>query len=205
MKLLEKFRSSPEWESKDPVERATAVRSMSSLNENQELLIEIALGDEDPSVRMEAVLRLEAVDALVSVIRNDSDIAVRDEAEAVLSDLMIETDDVSVARPDVYEVWTDPKLVTIARAARLESVGELALAALTTQRSIGSVARRAVWNKVAAEALSKLVAPEEILAVAMKSEDKAVAIRAFERLTDSDLSRDVLEDLSKRAKQTKLL
>ena len=201
MKLLEKFRSSPEWESKDPVERATAVRSMSSLNENQELLIEIALGDEDPSVRMEAVLRLEAVDALVSVIRNDSDIAVRDEAEAVLSDLMIETDDVSVARPDVFEVLTDPKLVTIARSARLESVGELALAALTTQRSIGSVARRAVWNKVAAEALSKLVAPEEILAVAMKSEDKAVAIRAFERLTDSDLSRDVLEDLSKRAKQ----
>ena len=153
MKLLEKFRSSPEWQSKDPVERATAVRSMSSLNENQELLIEIALGDEDPSVRMEAVLRLEAVDALVSVIRNDSDIAVRDEAEAVLSDLIIETDDVSVARPDVYEVLTDPKLVTIARSARLESVGELALAALTTQRSIGLVARRAAWNKVAGEAL----------------------------------------------------
>tara|TARA_B100001123_G_scaffold106442_1_gene123792 strand:+ start:3705 stop:6602 length:2898 start_codon:yes stop_codon:yes gene_type:complete len=201
MKLLEKFRSSPEWQSKDPVERVTAVRSMSTFNDNQELLIEVALGDEDPSVRMEAVLRLGDVDALVSVIRNDSDIGVRDEAEAVLSDLMIETDDASVARPDVYEVLTDTKLVTIARSARLESVSKLALAALTTQRSIGSVARGAAWNKVAAEALSKLDAPEEILAVAMKSEDKAVATRAFERLTDSDLSRDVLENLAKRAKQ----
>lgn len=201
MKLLEKFRSSPEWQSKDPLQRATAVRSMSSSNENQELLVEIACGDEDPSVRMEAVLRLGDLDALAAVIRNDSDMAVRDEAEAVLSDLVIEADDASVISPGVYEVLPDSKLVTIARSARLESVGELALAALTTQRSIGSVARRAVWNKVAAEALSKLDAPEEILAVAMKSDDKTVATTAFERLTDSDLPRDVLEELAKRAKQ----
>lgn len=201
MKLLDKFRSSPEWQSKDPVQRATAVRSMSSSSENQELLSEIAFGDEDPSVRMEAVLRLEDVDALVSVIRNESDADVRHEAEAALGDLVIETDDVSVTRPGVYEVLTDTNLVTVARSARLESVSELALAALTTQRSIGSVARRSAWNNVAAEALSKLDAPEEILAVAMKSEDKAVAVRAFERLTDNDLSRDVLEELAKRAKQ----
>ena len=201
MKLLDKFRSSPEWQSKDPVQRATAVRSMSSSSENQELLSEIAFGDEDPSVRMEAVLRLEDVDALVSVIRNESDADVRHEAEAALGDLVIETDDVSVTRPGVYEVLTDTNLVTVARSARLESVSELALAALTTQRSIGSVARRSAWNNVATEALSKLDAPEEILAVAMKSEDKAVAVRAFERLTDNDLSRDVLEELAKRAKQ----
>ena len=96
MKLLEKFRSSPEWQSKDPLQRATAVRSMSSSTEDQELLVEIACGDEDPSVRMEAVLRRGDLDALASVIRNDSDMAVRDEAEAVLSDLVIEADDASV-------------------------------------------------------------------------------------------------------------
>ena len=201
MKLLEKFRSSPEWQSKDPAQRATAVRSMSSISENQELLSEIALGDEDPSVRMEAVLQLEDVDALVSVIRNDSDADVRDEAEAAVSDLVIETDNVSVAKPAVYEVLTETNLVTVARSARLESVSELALAALTDQRSIGSVARRSASNKVAAEALSKLDATGEILAVAMKAEDKAVAVKAFERLTDNDLSRDVLEELAKRAKQ----
>ena len=201
MKLLEKFRSSPEWQSKDPVQRATAVRSMSNSTDKQELLSEIAFGDEDPSVRMEAVLRLEDVDALVSVVRNELDAGVRDEAEAVLSDLVIETDDVSVTRPGVYEVLTDANLVTVARSARLESVSEAALAALTTQRSIGSVARRSVWNNVAAEALSKLDAPDEILAVAMQSKDKAVAVRAFERLTDNDLAQDVLEELAKRAKQ----
>ena len=201
MKFLDKFRSQPEWQSEDPAVRAAAVRDLSNVEDEQELLIEIARHDDDPSVRLEAVLRLEDVDALVSIVRDDSDTSVRGEAEGVLRDLVIEAEDFSSGELGLNAVSNERDLVTVARSARLESISRVALSRLKDPRAIGSVARRATRGEIANEALSRLDDPGEIFGVAVKSEDKAIAVRAFERLTGGHLTREVLEQLGKRAKQ----
>ena len=201
MKLLDKFRSQPEWRSEDPAVRAAAVRDLSNVDAEQELLNEIAHHDDDPSVRLEAVLRLEAVDALASIARDDGDTMVRSEAEGMLRDLAIEAEDLSSIELGLGAVSNERDLVAVARSARLESVSWVALAKLKDPRALGSVARRATRGEIAKEALSRIDDPVEILAVALKSEDKAIAVGAFVRLTTGHLTRDILEQLSKRAKQ----
>ena len=201
MKLLDKFRSQPEWRSEDPAVRAAAVRDLSNVDNEQELLSEIAHHDDDPSVRLEAVLRLEDSDALASIARDDGDTTVRSEAEGMLRDLAIEAEDLSSIQLGLDAVSNERDLVAVARSARLESVSRVALAKLKDPRALGSVARRATRGEIAKEALSRLDDPAEILAVALKSEDKAIAVGAFVRLTTSRLTRDILEQLSKRAKQ----
>ena len=71
MKLLEKLRARPEWKDEDAAVRAAAVRSMAAQGDAQELLVQIARQDDDPSVRREAVRWIENVDerALRSSIR----------------------------------------------------------------------------------------------------------------------------------------
>ena len=201
MKLLDRFRSQPEWQSQDPAVRAAAVRDLSTADNEQELLIEIARHDEDPSVRLEAVLRLHDVNALASIVRDESDTTVRGEAEGVLRDLVIEAEDQTAGEAGLSAVSNERDLVAVARTARLESVSREALSRLTDPRAIGSVARRATRGEIAHEALSKLDDGAELLAVAVKADEKAIAVRAFERLSAGHLNRDILEQLSKRAKQ----
>ena len=201
MKIIDRFRSKPEWQSDDQEVRAAAVRNLSSGGNEQELLIEIARHDAAPSVRLEAVLRLEDVDTLVSIVRDDSDTTVRGEAESLLRDLAIEAEDLSSGELGLSAVSNERDLVAVARSARLESVSRVALSRLKDPRAIGSVARRATRGEIAKEALSRLDDPEELLAVTLKSEDKATAVGAFERLSAGHLTRDVLEQLGKRAKQ----
>ena len=201
MKLLDKFRSQPEWRSEDPAVRAAAVRDLSNVDDEQELLAEIARHDDDPSVRLEAVLRLEDVDALTSIARDDGDTTVRSEAQSILRELAIEAEELSSIESGLGAVSNERDLVAVARSARLESVSRVALARLKDPRAIGSVARRATRGEIAKEALSRLDDPAEILAVALKSDDKAIAVGAFERLTAGHLTREILEQLSKRAKQ----
>ena len=201
MKLLDKFRSQPEWRSEDPAIRVTAVRALSNAEDEQELLNEIARHDDDPSVRLEAVVRLGDVDVLASIARDDLDTTVRGEAESILRDLVIEAEDLGSIEHGLDAVSNERDLVAVARSARLESVSRVALGRLKDPRAIGSVARRATRGEIAKEALSRLDDPTEILAVALKSEDKAIAVGAFGRLTAGHLTRDLLEQLSKRAKQ----
>ena len=201
MKLLDRFRSQPEWRSEDPAVRATAVRALSNAEDEQELLNEIARHDDDPSVRLEAVVRLGDIDVLASIARDDVDTTVRGEAESMLRDLAIEAEDLGSIEHGLAAVSNERDLVAVARSARLESVSRVALGRLKDPRAIGSVARRATRGEIAKEALSRLDDPTEILAVALKSEDKAIAVGAFERLTAGHLTRGALEQLSKRAKQ----
>ena len=201
MKILDRFRSQPEWQSDDPEVRASAIRGLTNVGDEQELLVEMALHDDDPSVRLEAVLRLEDVGTLVSVARDDSDTSVRGEAEGALRNLAIESENLGAGELGLSGLSNERDLVAVARSARLESVCRAALSRLKEPRAIGAVARRATRVEVAREALSRLEDPTELLAVAEKSEDKAIAVRAFERLTAGHLTRDILEQLGKRAKQ----
>ena len=200
MKLLDKFRAQPEWQSDDPAVRAAAVREISNDEAAQEILIDIARHDDDAGVRREAAIRIEDVGALVDVSA-DKDPTVRTEAQRVIRDLLIESEDRDAGELGLRGLSDERDLVAVARSARLESVSRMALAKLSDPGALGMVARRSTRSEIAKEALSKLDAPEELLAVAVKAEDKAIAVRAFERLADSHLGRDVLQQLGKQAKQ----
>ena len=200
MKLLDKFRAQPEWQSDDPAVRAAAVRDISNDDAAQEILIDIARHDDDAGVRREAVIRIEDFGALVDVSA-DEDPIVRTEAQRVIRELLIESEDREAGELGLRGLSDERDLVAVARSARLESVSLMALAKLSDPRALGMVARRSTRSEIAKEALSRLDAPEELLAVALKTEDKAIAVRAFERLTDGHLSRDVLEQLGRQAKQ----
>ena len=201
MSLLDKFRAQPEWQSDDPVVRVAAVRDLSKDDGSQELLIDIARQDPDPSVRREAIAWIDDLDALVSIVRADDDVAVRTMAREFVRDLVIESEDEALGARGLQELSVDRDLVTVARSARLASVSRAALARLDDQRAIGSVARRAMLSDVAEEALARLEDPQELQAVAAKTDDKAIAVMAFERLAAGEVGRDLLEQLAKRSRQ----
>ncbi len=201
MKLLDKLRPQPGWESADPSDRVAAVRELIDDDETQQLLVQIAHNDDDPSVRREAVDRIEDLDALVGIIKSDSDGAVREQAQGVVRGLVIEAEDAAQGESGVGALSDEHDLIAVARTARLESVSRSALTRLTDQRSLGSVARRATRGAIAQEALARLDDFDEIQSVAVKTDDKSIALLAFDRLIEGNLTRDVLEHVGKRAKQ----
>ena len=200
MSLLNKFRAQPEWQSDDPLVRVAAVRDLSKEDGSQGLLVDIARQDADPSVRLEAISWIDDPDALVSVVRSDDDVSVRTFAREILRQLVVEAEDEAVGARGLQELSADRDLMVVAESARLATVSRAALARLDDQRAIGAVARRAAMSDVAKEALARLEDFHELEAVATKSADKAVAVMAFERLAEGEVDRDLLEQLSKRAK-----
>ena len=209
MKLLDKFRSQPEWQSADPAVRLSAIRDLPDDASTDDLLAEIGRQDPDPQVRREAVARLLDLDALLSIAEAESDDTVRSEALAVVRELVVESTDESTATKGLAGIRDERDLVTVARAASLVSIARAALGRLTTARAMGTVARRATHAEVGAEALSWLVErgeSDELVAVAAKAEKKA-ALQAFDRLAgfladsgDVDRTRDVLTQLSRQAR-----
>ena len=199
MKLLDKLRSQPEWQSDDPAIRTTAVRDLS--DDAQDLLTEIARHDEDPTVRREAVVRLTDVDVLASILSVDSDELVRAEAASAVRQLVVEAEEVATGERGLKSLTDERDLVAVARSARLEAVSRAALSKLTDARALGAVARRANRIEIAAEALARLDDPSELQSVVVRTEDKEIAVTAFERLASGQLSRDTLDMIAKRAKQ----
>ena len=198
MKLLDKLRSQPEWQSDDPVTRITAVRDLS--DDAQDLLAEIARHDEDAAVRREAVGRVRDADILASILGTDSDEQVRVEAASAVRHLVLEAEVTATGERWLRSLTDERDLIAVARSARLETVSRAALSKLTDARALGAVARRANRIEIATEALARLDDPAELQSVVVKAEDKVIAVTAFERLASGQLSRETLETLAKRAK-----
>ena len=140
MKLLDKFRAQPEWQSDDPAVRAAAVRDISNDDAAQEILIDIARHDDDAGVRREAVIRIEDVGALVDVSA-DEDPIVRTEAQRVIRELLIESEDREAGELGLRGLADERDLVAVARSARLESVSLMALAKLSDPGALGAASK----------------------------------------------------------------
>ena len=199
MKLFEKLRPIPGWQSEDPSVRVAAVRDLDG--DSRDLLVEIARHDEDPTVRREAVRRIQDVEVLAAIAVDDADEVVREQARGVVRDLVIESAEMAAAEQALAALPGERDLVAVARSARLESISRVALSRLNNARALGSVARRANHPETAKAALARLEDPAEIEAVVLKADDKVVAVMAFERLTADSQSRDTLEGIARRAKQ----
>ena len=204
MKLLERLRAQPAWQSEDPAVRVGAVRDLPE--DARDVLLEIARGDPDSGVRRAAVERMPDLATLVAFLQDageagdDQDDA-RVEAVAAVRDTLIEATDAAAA-VSALEVLADERdLAAVARAAELEPVARAALERLSSDKMVGAVARRAARAPIALEAVKRVTERDELLSVAVKADDKAVALAACERLVDGgDLDDATLETMSRQAR-----
>ena len=202
MKLLERFRTQPEWQSDDPAMRAGAVRELGA--EEQGLLGEIARQDDDPGVRQAAVERLTDAATIVDLLA-----AGAEHDEGVLGAATTAARNLLIAAPDatntdaVLAVLSDERdVAAVARSATTEAVSRAAASRLTDDKILGAVARRARHAGVAREALERLVDHDELSAIALKADDKTVALVAFDRLVAGDIApaSGTLEEIARRAR-----
>ena len=204
MKLLERLRAQPAWQSEDPAVRVGAVRDLPE--DARDVLLEIARGDPDAGVRRAAVERMPDLATLVAFLQDageaggDQD-AARVEAIAAVRDTLIEAADAAAA-VGALEVLADERdLAAVARAAELEAVARAALERLSSDKMLGAVARRAGCGAIALEAVERVTERDELLSVAVKADDKAAALAACERLVaGGDLDAAALETMSRQAR-----
>jgi len=204
MKLLERLRSQPAWQSEDPAVRVAAVRDLPE--DDRDLLLEIARGDPAPGVRRAAVERMPDLATLVAFLRDpgdagdDADDACV-EAVAAVRDTVMESKDAAAAIGALDVLADERDLAAVARAAELEKVGRAALERLSSDKMFAAVARRAGRVEIALDAVGRVTDRDELLAVAVKADDKAPALAACERLLDgSEIDDTVLETMSRQAR-----
>ena len=199
MKLLDKLRSQPEWQSEDPAVRAGAVRELS--DDAQNLLLEIARNDTDAGVRRAAVGRLSDVDALTELARDDDD-SVREEVRAVLRDVTIDTDEAALGEAALQALADERDLSAVARLGALPEIRTAALARVADEKVLASIARRAEDPEIATAALARVTQLDELMAVAIKADDRQVALAAYDRLiAGQDVTADRLDQIARRARQ----
>src|SRR5262245_60172031 len=184
MPLLDRFRSRPAWQSKDPEIRASAVRQLGS--DQQELILAIAREDEDPRVRRLAVRKLADVPALGAIAREDTDNGVRAEATEILERMAMD-DEESAALPALEALGDARHLVAAARSARHPSVRRAALARLSDARSLSAVARTSEDASIRQAALEAITDTAVLADLALRSDHKDLAVHAAERLDDPGL------------------
>ena len=204
MKLLERLRSQPAWQSDDPAVRVGAVRDLPE--DARDVLLEIARSDPDPGVRRAAVEKMPDLATLVAFLQDagsagdDRDEA-RLEAVAAVRDTLIEATDAAAAVAALEVLVEERDLAAVARRAELEGVAHAALERLTSDKMLGGVARRAGRVGIALDALRRVTDRDELLSVAVKADDKAPALAACERLVAGDgLDDEALEALSRQAR-----
>lgn len=202
MKLLERLRAQPAWQSDDPAIRVGAVRDLPE--DARDVLLEIARSDPDAAVRRAAVERMPDLATLVAFLRDAGDAGddgARVEAVAAVRDTLVEATDAEAA-VGALEVLADERdLAAVARSAELEAVARAALERLSSDKALAGVARRAGHVEIALVAVRRVTNRDELLSVAVKADDKAPAIEACERLVDGgDLDDATLETMSRQAR-----
>ena len=198
MKLLERLRSQPAWQSADPSERIEAVRGLE--DDAVDLLIEIAREDPAPEVRLAAVEQMPNLRTLVRFLQDPGDdAAARAEAvEGVRETLVEAPDDIDMA--GAFDVLTDGQdLARIARAAKSEVVARAALERVNDEATLGALARGVERTDLAVDAVARIDGRDELLAVAVKSEFKGPALAACERLAADALDEATLDVIVRTA------
>ena len=204
MKLLERLRAQPAWQSEDPAVRVGAVRDLPE--DARDVLLEIARGDPDSGVRRAAVERMPDLATLVAFLRDageagDARDDARVEAVAAVRDTLVEATDAAAAVGALDVLSDERDLAAVARAADLEAVARAALERLSSDKVLGAVARRAGRAQIALDAAARVKDRDELLSVAVKADDKAAALAACERLLDGgDLDDAALEAMSRQAR-----
>jgi hypothetical protein len=138
---------------------------------------------EDPKIRRAAVARLEDASILAEVLQNDSDDEVKRRAHEALVAVALSLEP-GAAQRALAALSEEAALLTVARSAALAEVAQAALARLTSPKSLGAVARQGSSVAVRIEAVRRLQDAPELASIALKTEEKDVAMAALDHLAD---------------------
>ncbi|MCP4447235.1 MAG: DUF349 domain-containing protein [Myxococcales bacterium] len=184
--------------------RAAAVAAMG--RDNMALLVEVAQGDGDASIRKSAIAKIEDPQLLTKVAESQDDAALRDYAIALalktwLADA-IGSDDEALAKTGFNNAAThggDKALAEIAGQAKLASVRAQALARLEDERALMQVVRNSSRSEEWKAALARIENPLLLRSIAIDEKRKEVAVAALDRIQDEALLEEVVGKAKNKA------
>lgn len=182
MGILDKLKPQPRWKHADPAVRLDAVRDL----DDQIELAAVAETDTDVKVRRAAIAKIDDAGVLGRCIA-DADESVRDEASDRLVVLALDGSDAPRAIAAAGHLADPRRLGQVAKSGNEQSTDaarEAALARLTDERALGSVARQAKVEAIATAALTRLTSKDELLDTALNGTHKDVAVAAFDKVID---------------------
>ena len=203
MKLLEKFRTQPAWQSDDPLVRLEAIRGLPDDVDAEDALIDLVRSDSDLRVRFAAVERIKDLGSLTSLLRDETiDDDIRAAAAVGIREVVVKMSDEREALLAISLLDNEHDLSAVARTADSAAIGLSALKHVTSDKTLSAVARKTKHVSVALEAIRRIATRSELLAIATKTDDKVTALAAYERLVSEEVP-DVatLDEIVRRARQ----
>ncbi|MDB5051407.1 MAG: hypothetical protein JWO30_4478 [Fibrobacteres bacterium] len=167
----------PQWKHSEPGVRAAAIRSLEE--DQQPLLLTLALEDQDPGNRLIAARKVKDPELLKKLRDRTTDRAIKDLAQKAWVESQVAAAKSAAA---------DPQALELGRAA-LEGVGE-------DQRALEDIAKTAVSLEIRRLAFSKLVHAGAFHSVALSEADNGLALKALDKVSRESQ----LEALAKGAK-----
>jgi hypothetical protein len=199
MGFLDRLKPQPRWKHSDPVVRLQVIPELGDAI----VLAALAEHDADANVRTAAIARIVDPVVLERVLTSDTDRGVRDAAADRL--LVLALDPSNPEAATAAGVLADVRRVSlIAKSTAADGVREIALANLTDERDLGTVARQAKVESTALAAAARLSSADELLATALNSEHREVALLAFDRVVQAGLpgaDQALLKTIEARAQQ----
>lgn len=179
----------PHWKHSDPAVRAAAIRSLE--DDQQEVLLSLALEDSDVANRIAAARRLRDADLLRRLRDRSPDRGIKEQAQKQLAERLASdakadartSDSIEKARAALLEIGEDQKaLEDVARHAASVDIRKAAFAKLVHASAFQAVALGEDDEKLGLLALAKITRESHLEALAKGARNKAVRLAARERL-----------------------
>ena len=196
MSLLDRIR--PKWQHSDPEVRLSAVRQLGK--DDQELLIALALEDQDARVRRSAIKRLDDPARLQEVSEQDPNEGLRElaaeRARDILAEVALSHGDPAVCEEALANLSNPRHLASIAICASHRTIQESALGKLSDNKALADVVRKASVLALRKEALRKLGDVSLLQAIAASDVDSELALAAVEKISDPDVLHTIARERS---------
>lgn len=188
----------PNWKHSDAAVRAKAVRGMDA--DDQAVLLQIAEGDEDRSIRELAVSRIDDAGALDALAERCAGRPLADQARERASSLRIskavQGEDLEGAKAALAGIVDDLHLADIVRRAQLEPIRRAALDRLQDERALAEVIRNAKDRALCRSLLERITDAAILRSLALEDQRRELAQAALDRIEDAE----TLADIAKGAK-----
>ncbi len=154
----------PQWKHSDPVARAAAIRALA--DDQQSLLLSLALEDVEPANRLLAARRVKDAEMLKKLRDKSTDRAIKDLAQ---------------------KQWVESQILAAQATAKDQAAMDACRSALENvgddQKGLEEIARGAAILEIRSQAFAKLIHAGAFQAVALSEENETLALRALEKVT----------------------
>ena len=193
MDILDYLR--PRWRRSDPEVRAAAVREMGA--HDQARLETIARSDPNARIRRIAIKKLEDPESLDKLAQGEMDEDLRafatERAREIRASVASSDRALAECEAALACLSDERSLATIAMTAAHETIRHAALARTTGDRVLRDVVRNAADPLIRRAALARIEDPKILQSIAVAEGQTDLALQALERITDATMLRAVAD------------